>query len=263
MKKFVWILLVSVFVSPVLAQESSIIRAGAKLAAPSGEMALRVTQQVEKQAALRAAEAVSATRVAQITNWVSKPSIRVQQAANTETSLGSKEQAAAVAARVLDWDAAAQHLFPEGRYGHKAHIPTLFGEQTESALYRGITIRRLDELKELLVKGMTRDRTASYFAGIYAALDAKMALSYATPWGALYPSLPVMVRIPNTPELSAENALEWRSHFDGVFRNDVTPRFISDVMVFLEVNGKPGWYKVVLADEELVFIPAFGTTISW
>lgn len=98
MKKFVWILLVSVFVSPVLAQESSIIRAGAKLAAPSGEMALRVTQQVEKQAALRAAEAVSATRVAQITNWVSKPSIRVQQAANTETSLGSKEQAAAVAA---------------------------------------------------------------------------------------------------------------------------------------------------------------------
>ena len=110
---------------------------------------------------------------------------------------------------------------------------------------------------------MEVSKTSSYFGGIFAALDAKMALSYAMPWGALYPSLPVVVRIPNTPELSAKNALEWRSHFDGVFRQNVTPRFISDVMVFLEVNGKPGWYKVILVDGELVFIPTFGTTLSW
>ena len=254
MKRMIFVLLLSILPPLVLAQSGKAVQTGVKLATQS-DIALRVAQQTARQSLSRT------PALAQITNWTGKPLVRVQQAGNV--SIPASDDLSPVAVRVPDWQTTARYLFPEGRQGHKAHIPSAFEKRQGAAFYRGLSLRRLDELKNLLVNGMERDKVSAYFPGIFAADEAKMALGYATPWGALYPSLPVIVRIPDTPELAAENIWEKKTPFSGVFRQDVKPRFISDVMVFLEVNGKPGWHKVMLVDEEMVFIPVLGTTLSW
>ena len=146
MKRMLCFILLIGSISPVWAQEDKVVKA-AMGAATQSDVALKIAQQVEKTAISRAYANVLSV---QITNWVGQPSIRVQQAANGAKYLGGSEQVPALTARILDWEAAAQNLFPDGRYGHKAHMPTLFGAQQESAFYRGLPVRRLDDLKNLV-----------------------------------------------------------------------------------------------------------------
>ena len=255
MKKIICILSVIIFTSPAFAQRNEMLRLGAEAIGTQSDIALKVGQTIGKNLT----NAAPTTVTVQIVNWVEKPSIRVQYVENGPVPFISTEMAPVLTAEVLDWKTAAKYILPAGRDGDKAYVPTSFGQQKEPAFFRSIPLRRSSELKNLLVNGMELNKTASYFNGIFVADDATYALNYAVPWQALYPSMPVLVRIPNTPELVAENALERRTHFSGVFHKDVKPRFMSDIWVFLKINNNPGWYKVILVDDEMVFIPVLGT----
>ncbi|MCQ2410429.1 MAG: hypothetical protein MJ053_02690 [Elusimicrobiaceae bacterium] len=77
-------------------------------------------------------------------------------------------------------------------------------------------------------------------------------------------ALPVMVKIPVTRGLRIFNAPQSTGFANEVyFYENLRAKRISDMMVFLEVGGKPGWYKVVLSPEgEVVFIPMSSHEIS-
>ena len=261
MKKIILSLSVLMFASPAFTQVGrAIMQSGFRsVGSTQSSMALKVGQKVGQEALAH----TSAISLVPITNWVGQPFIQVRTIENNIIpSKNFPVPPSASTAEVLDWKTAAQYIFPAGRYGHEAYIPTSSDNSQGRYVFRGLPIRRLDELKNLLVNGMERSKTASYFNGIYVADHVTEALGHSVPWGALYPSLPVIVRISNTPELSAENPMEWRTPFTGVFHKDIKPRFM-DIWVFLKVNGNPGWYHVISVDNEMVFIPAMGTPVSW
>lgn len=131
------------------------------------------------------------------------------------------------------------------------------------AAYRGMRLDDMDDLKNLLANGLETSHTA-YDEGIYAANSPAVALSYAIPsydsciyesfLGGEFP-IPVITKIPLTKELLQTNA---PGHSKGwlVFGKDLPKEMISDVIVFLEIDGKPDWYRVTLEQEKIFFTPA-------
>ena len=260
MKKLILILLLTIGITPAFAQGNggkAIVRAGTKATATQSSIALTVGEQMARQA-------LSRPSFAQITNWAAKPLIRIQSPSNLTAPMSG--ELPVLESRVLDWKTVDSYLFPQGHDGRVMYIPTSWKnwqDPNEAAWYRGMKFTRLDQIKNLLESGMELSKISPRYPGVFSSSEIDLALKYASPVGAVAPVLPVMVKMPAVYELSKENEPDGRVDFMRVFRRDIAPEFISDVMVFLEVNGEPGWYKAVLQDNELVFIPAFGTLFSW
>ncbi len=250
----VWIILLAIC---AFAQSGRVVKTGVQFATQS-DVALKVAQKVQQTSVRGAVVPVPA----QISNWSGKPIVRIQPfVTDMAASHASSTDAQQVVARVLDYKTAAQHLLPQGREGRMAYIPSSFQEQKNSAWYKGMHVTNLDGLKHVLTKGMTLDK-AHHYGGVFATTEVELAQKYAVSWGSVYPGMPVLVRIPITPKLYTENKPDGGFGFIHKFRQDLSPSLISDVMVFLEVNGEAGWYKVVLQEDELVFHPVSGVTVS-
>ena len=120
----------------------------------------------------------------------------------------------------------------------KLYMPEAF-YQKDVAAYQGITLNHLVELQRILTIGLEPARVQSSAIG---------ALSYAVPSIELEAleteaaSIPVIVKIPATGEDLTEQ--------------HIPSDMLSDVMAFLSIGGKPGWYKVTLQDGDLIFTPA-------
>ena len=251
----VWIILLAIC---AFAQGGKVVKTGVQFATQS-DVALKVAQKVQQTSVRAAVVPVSA----QIGNWSGKPLIRVRpSAADMGASRAPVTDNPQFVVRVLDYKTAAQYLLPQGREGRVAYIPSSFQEQKNSAWYKGMHVTNLDGLKHVLTKGMTLDK-AHHYGGVFATTEVELAQKYTVAWGSVYPGMPVLVRIPFTPKLYTENKPDGGFGFIHKFRQDLSPSLISDVMVFLEVNGEAGWYKVVLQEDELVFQPVSGVTISW
>ena len=262
-KRLVMIFTLILSVSPVFAQKGEIIKTGAEIVRGGTAAGLKetVTREVGKQI-LSTSAGAPVFQLGQISNWVSQPLVRIQIPQDARFTPPVQEQAEPAAIRILDWKTSEAHLFPKGRDGHTVYIPSSFHENQDPAWYRGMSITRLDELRHAVEKGMTLDKT-NHYGGAFASTHKHIALGYSVRLGALYPTMPVLVKIPITPELYRVNEPIGRSDFIRKFCKDVDPSFISDILVFLEVDGKPGWYKVILEDGELVFKPVPGSIFSW
>ena len=148
------------------------------------------------------------------------------------------------------------------------YVPSAF-DPSERAVYRGIRIKKLTDLENLLRKGM--EIRKSSFPQIYAAHTPGIALDYALlqeEW-AIYENihdieleLPVVVRIPITPKLLSNNPFH-NDATEVTFSRSVRADMIPDVMVFLEINGKADWYKAVLENNKLVLISTPTAYVSW
>lgn len=112
------------------------------------------------------------------------------------------------------------------------HLPTGFIE--DGAVYRGITLAQYGDLEDIL-KGLKNEKT-QYKNGIYFTSDVRDAIGFATRYQ--YGHLPVLVKSDKDANHLA---------YDNVFIHDnVDPSNIKEVLVWAEINGELGWWRVQL-----------------
>ncbi|MBQ8032881.1 MAG: hypothetical protein IJ266_02855 [Elusimicrobiaceae bacterium] len=136
----------------------------------------------------------------------------------------------------------------------KIFIPRNFVTQTK-ALYRGMSLTGIDELKNILVNGLDVNKS-NYHKKIFTAYEPLTAVLYAQPTHQLnvQPHLPVLLKIPVTPALEQYAPQAFKTA--QAFHNSVPASTISDVWILLEVNQKADWYKAVLEDGEIILFPS-------
>ncbi len=205
------------------------------------------------------------TRAVRITNMPGEPLVKLG-GSGAETS-------AVLLGRMLpggDSDYLIHPVNPNGSYTGNCFMPQDILEN-EKSFYRAMRLANIEDLRNLLINGLEANKT--YYNGeIYASLKLSVILFYLTRGNQA--QLPVLVKIPATETLRsyAPEAFPTQDRYapkafqtgeQAVFRRDIPTRFISDVWIFLEVGGKPDWYKVILEKDELVFIPALGKMINY
>lgn len=242
MKKLIFVLWLVLGISPAFAQGNKVVQTGAKLAT-SGDIALRVARQVEKQAALHAVSAVSGMQLAQIANLPGCPTVSVRRANPAPGGVTG-----VLPARILNYKELHSFLHHE----RQIYVPLSFAK-SKTGLYRGMQLENLDDVKNLLINGMEVSKTAKN--AIFADSRLPVNMSYALPDPYEESSFPVLVRIKLTKPFLKRNPpahlnTQW------IFPDDIPAAMLPDVMVFLEIGGEPGWYKVTLENGELVFTPA-------
>ena len=114
------------------------------------------------------------------------------------------------------------------------------------AFYRGMVLPDLPSLKNVLTKGLEWKKTS--YNRIFASRYLSVALdhAYVNPG-----NLPVLVLIADTDKLLFSNVIDTDMQ-DVAFGRDISADMLN-VMAFLKINGKPGWYDVRLQDDQLIF----------
>lgn len=126
-------------------------------------------------------------------------------------------------------------------------------------LYRGMQLHSMAEIENLMSVGLEKSRS-NYAGKIHMTPALNIALGYTFPSrrGSVAEegkkNIPVLVTVPYTAELVNETSF-YEDGFQYVFESDIPARQVGEVMVFWSVEGKTGWYKVILEGKELVFVP--------
>ncbi len=163
-------------------------------------------------------------------------------------------------ANLLEPDILRNIVFSDGQ----VYIPQSFVEE-DAALYRGMKLSEISDLENLLVNGL-ETKKSHYVGEIFTSPSVNIATNYALPvlwdtWkGESQMDLPVLLRIPVTSSLLQTNPPD-QFGFQWIFRKDVAAEHISDVVVFLNINNTPGWYKAVLENNHVIFMPVPGIKI--
>ena len=234
----------------------NVVGAGVKFATQS-DVALKVAQKVGQQTARASCLPAQYIKIA---NLPGKPLMPLYL--GEQTCLASALQSnVPLDAKLLD--PRTIDKFFSSRNKGPVYVPAPWVNQQEPSWYRGIWLYDLTALKNVLVNGMEVSR--SHYREIFVISRMDLALQYALPptvWAG--PILPVVVRIPMVPELleQSKSDLCFEKGLVDMFYRDIPASFIADVMVFLEVDGKPGWYKVILQKDELTFRPVVGVNLS-
>ena len=251
MKKLLIAVLLSLCVSPAFSQGG--LSRGVKTVVNKGA--------VQRQVSKALSSKTSGTQFIKIYHFPDHPVMPLLSPADKAVHAPSvelpKEQLPLLSARVLEPDELHKIVFPPSQI----YVPRDFLEAEES-LYRGMKLSEISELKNILVNGLEMSKS-HYVGEIFTSPYYGVAMVYALPnlwdnWkGEVQVDLPVLVRISFTEEVERENmpdqfGLQW------IFRKDVPAKMISDVMVFLEVEGTPGWYKAVLKNDEVGLLPVPG-----
>lgn len=238
------------------AQESKLVRLG--VGAATGETA--ISKAVNRQVALRGVG--NALPVVKIANLPGSLQVSLSLPKQTHhEQLSERQTPSVLSARVLNSEEVNKALFPNGWKGNALYIPISWKVNQAKSWYRGVALHNVDELHNILLNGM--ELSKSHHAGIFASSEVGLAMRYAVPGGSLKPVLPVVVSIPDTPEIAKEFEPDGLADFLKVFKKDIPARLIKDVMVFLDVNGESGWYKAELCQDGVVFRPVFGATATW
>ena len=233
MRNILTLLLVCCCFSPAFAQKGKIIQG-----ALGGRAAL--TDAVTRQAAKQTVTA-SQVRLAQITNLPGQPTVQVQL---PQTAVADSP---VLSARILPSLEVYKSVSLAG--SRQLYVPDVFAE-TKDVLYRGMRLTKLSDLENLLLRGLEIRRTA--YSELYFAYAFSRAMDYALPMSVTEKAagdFPVVVKVPVTTELPVSctgvNAQAYK---------DLPAEFISDVMVFMEINGRTDWYKAIAENNKLVLI---------
>lgn len=242
MKKLVLLLVICISTVPAFAQWTAGRLARAAYNAEKGAVISTegISQQVSR--AVRLSRPLP-TQYVRISNLPKSPILPLRPL--DEPVAG---QPTVLPARMLEPIELRRAIFPSTN----VYIPASFG-RSDKMLYRGLILTNVRDLKRLLKKGMEMKKS-HYRGEIFSTSLFTVALDYAMPHMSWSPHaakgetvMPVVVKIPLTKQLILENRPDVFGH-QYIFSQDVLPTQISDVMLFLEVNGKASWYRVELED---------------
>ena len=162
-------------------------------------------------------------------------------------------------ARLVPREKVSDFLFSVGdmqQFGTEQYFAPRDLVGPEKALFRGMRMRNIADLQNLFINGLQTDRVILYSRKIFTSPDPLTALVYAVPNVGVDADLPVLVKIPLTPEVQSQ--ILWEDYNRAFFGQDIPAAYISDIWVLLDVNGKPDWCKAVLRDGKPVLIPGYG-----
>lgn len=223
------------FLTPIcLAQKK-----GAVKAAVAGVKSEQLTRQVA-QKLLPAVPQATNVQLVQIINYAEKPFLRIQPTKKMNSS------GKILPAQVVNGELFRQEVFPAPGL---RKLPNALNDSSP-ALYRGMNLQ-IKHIKNLLTNGLELEKSS--FPQLYFSADIDIALASANEENFL---LPVLVKVNVTPDLQVRYPPNLYEDDNYVFNQTIPAKYISDVMVFLEVDGDREWYKVTLEDDELLFNPA-------
>ena len=124
------------------------------------------------------------------------------------------------------------------------------------ALYRGIKLADIEEVKNLLMNGLETRKVRMQSREIFTSFDPVHALLYAIPGSTDKAMLPVLIKIPFSPMLQEHISSQYPTAT--AFKWNIPAGLISDVWVLLDINGRPNWCKAVMQEGELVLLPGQG-----
>lgn len=256
MKKLTILCVICLCVSPTFAQADKAGDAaitGVKAATRGAELAAGVTRKVAAQVIDQAAF----SRLAQIVNLPSKPPIKFRA-----EQVPTAPYAAVAPVRLLTPLKMRKIVFD----GEGLYVPEKLGNSDEWLLFRGMQFNSLAELENMMRKGLEISKS-NYKNKIHTTPALNIALGYTFP--SRYSSvaeegkkiIPVLVTIPYTQAMERGNSF-YADGFQYVFEKDVAAQYMGDVFVFWALDKKPGWHKVTLENNELLFTPVPGTNIT-
>lgn len=193
------------------------------------------------------------TQQIKITNLPGEPTVWVENLPSATTP------SAPVSARVVERNACEQFLFPPQAGSSAMYIPPQLQEE-ENSLYRGLRLDNLDELKNILHKGLQVNKS-SYSGEIFTTPVLWIALRYALPIEHFGDTVPVVIKLNLTPELEKQVSSA-RVALEHIFYRDIPASALSSVMLFLEVDGVYNWYEARLHNGQLVLTVAPGKIVQ-
>lgn len=185
----------------------------------------------------------------QITNLPGEPLVKLG---------GTVDNAPAIlSARMLSGQEVARSVFPGETLLSAMYLPTALNTQ-DDVMFRGLKLYNLKSVKNILAKGMRyKDVSAVYRGEVFFSGWLFRVTDFATAASAEEQSFPVIVKFVVPTD---ERTVYARAHMFSMdyyyLEEDIRVSEIQDIMVFLEVDGKPDWYKATLEDGDLVFTPA-------
>lgn len=139
-------------------------------------------------------------------------------------------------------------VFPTGLLSGQFYAPVSL-PSLEPVAYRGMSLKNLEELRYLLTNGMEVSKVSYSMSGkIFFSGSMYVAGLFARH---AKEQLAVVVKFKAPEDISLYHAQQ--SYYT---QTDIPPTAIKEVFVFLEVQGKPGWYKAALQDGQLTLTPA-------
>lgn len=234
-KKLLLILICATTVSSLYAQADKmgrVVKSGAGLAA-------NPTYQAVNQAI---GQVTPSLRLAQIVNLSGQPLVQVRL--NTVETSPSTE---ILQARILPSIQIYQFVSP--LESSQLHVPSAFAD-TKKALYRGMKLTKLSDLENILLRGL--EIRHSVYSEIYFAYMFSMAMRYALPFipeENVKGDFPVVVKVPVIPDLPVSQIGVTAQAYE-----DLPAKFISHVMIVLEINGRASWYQAIVENNKLVLV---------
>lgn len=228
-----------------VAQENKIIKGATSAAQHVPAMPQQVLDKVRCAMAANATNPAGRTLV-QITNLPGAPKIPLK----VTPSLTSASGATLLSARAVTGNELTARVFLE-RW-KSLRVPEAFNRD-EDALYRGMWLKDLNQLQYILTKGLEVRRTR--FPGIFFTNFFADAVQYSA---GLYGNFSVIIKVPVTADmtdpLKPDMQIKLRKYLirEYLFMQDLPADKISNVIIFLEIDGIGNWYKVTLENGEMV-----------
>lgn len=169
-----------------------------------------------------------------------------------------------VQARLLPAEELHHIIFPQS---DQMYVPAQLAAQESQSVFRGIKIPNLKALKNMLNQGMEVSKS-TYSGQVFTTPSLRIALNYALP--SKYDifaqqrgevNIPVLIRINLTEELLA-TVPSGKIGLQQVFYGSIPSENVTDIMVFMEVNGKQAWHKAILKDGEVFFLAVPNQAVS-
>ena len=256
MKKLLTFLLICSVVSPAIAipvGKVPVLMKGTKGALPKA-LSSTVIERMVENAVVHSALNV---RPFQIANLPGKPIVQVDLVGKLASGL-------VTTVKILPRSYLFENIFIRPQQSNKLEVfsPEDVSVNQANLLYRGMMLKNMAEVKNLLANGLEVDKCRSHKdKGIFISSDPLRALRYAAPLEIQpYQNLPVFVKIPLVTDLRPYVSRSYGEIF--IIKKDIPAPFLLDVWVLLDVNGKPDWCKAVLKDGKLTFIPGYGKVQS-
>ena len=262
MKKLVLILIIGLCAFPARAQWRTLSGWSAWHGLKkSAAAAPRVAENVERGVTRALAKTISpmATHI-QITNLPGEPLVKLGTPLPVPEGMTVRRRFPVLPARMLSGKESDKVLFPEeGRTLSALYAPIALNTE-KKFFFRGLVLYNLKSLQEILERGFEFAKVSPKYNGkIYFSGWLYRAALFVTEREPTEKAvLPTLIRFTVPSKDPVYGSTYWTG-LDYYFSYWNMPAgYIQDVMVLLDVGGKPGWYKVTLENGKLVFTPAEG-----